>query len=70
MKKEEFRIKMKKRGWSDDEINELEETDKKILPLPMEYLLQDKPQIRNYYVDDKGNIIDYENEQSAHTVST
>ena len=60
MNKEEFRPEMKKRGWNDNEINELEKDDEDILPLPIEYLLRDKPQTRSYYIDGKGNIVDTE----------
>lgn len=60
MTEEEFKLEMKKRGWNDDEIKEMYNDDGRLLLLPFECLLQDKPKIRTYYINESGNIVDEE----------
>ena len=57
---------MLKRGWNETDIEDFiadyNESIKSpdLIHLPLEFWLQDKPKIRNYYLDKDGHIVDEE----------
>ena len=60
MSEEDFKTEMLKRGWNEEEIQEFVDRANEPISLPLEYWLQDKPKIRNYYLDKDGHIVDEE----------
>ena len=60
MSEEDFKTEMFKRGWHEEEIQEFIDRANEPISLPLEYWLQDKPKVRNYYIDKDGNVADEE----------
>ena len=60
MSEEDFKTEMLKRGWNEEEIQEFVDRANEPISLPLEYWLQDKPKIRNYYINKDGHIVDEE----------
>ena len=60
MSEEDFKTEMLKRGWNEEEIQEFVDRANEPVSLPLEHWLQDKPKIRNYYINKDGNIVDSE----------